>query len=95
MKAVGENEIEMARNELRVSNDPYEVWECYRVSVADVERIAREEGITLPRDWFRAGQRQVEAGRADFARAEVERIEDLLAKARNNLASAQVPAQTN
>ncbi len=93
VKAVHENQIEWARNDLPISKDPYEVMECYCLSVADIDRIAEEEGLTLPHDWFQVGQKETEDACANASRAEVERLEGLLAKAKNDMASVQVPAQ--
>lgn len=86
LRAFHEREIEFARENLRAGEDPHDVWDMCRVSAADVSRIAKEEGIALPRGWFQTGEKN--AASTGAARAEIERMEELLAKARGDLAAA-------
>lgn len=46
------SEKEIAREELKEGVAPAEVWQRWAVSARDIGKIAKEEKIKLPRNWF-------------------------------------------
>jgi hypothetical protein len=52
-QATYKDQIEQAREALKDGEAPSDVWGRLYVSGSDVARIARQEGITLPRHWFK------------------------------------------
>jgi hypothetical protein len=52
-RAVSKEHLEMAREDLKRGEAPGEVWGSYFISGASIARIAKEEGIKLPRHWFK------------------------------------------
>jgi hypothetical protein len=51
--------LESARDALKSGDSPEDVWNCYAVSAADINRIAEEEKITLSSDWFENARNEV------------------------------------
>jgi hypothetical protein len=46
-------ELEMAREDLKAGEAPGDVWQTHCVSAVNISRIAKQEGISLPRHWFK------------------------------------------
>jgi hypothetical protein len=93
IKVVHDREIEFARNSLQTGHDPYDVLNSYFVSVAEVRRIAKQEGVDIPRGWVRIGQEKEKERKANDARAKVEGLEVQLAKVSSELVSARTLVQ--
>jgi hypothetical protein len=55
----------MIREDLKDGVPPAQVWNDYGFSGRDIARVAKKNGIKLPRNWFADALRNTERGRHD------------------------------
>lgn len=93
MKAAHDEEIESARDLLHIIGDPFATWQSSKLSIAEFQRLAKEEGIVLKRDWVQVGEQEAQKRAAENAQKEVVRLEAEHEKLSNDLALARTHVQ--